>query len=160
MLVRFATRKTAWEECTTEELVLVEFQDSKTGEIDLRPSVYAPDGACMDQLAAEHGVTARMSPQTFLYGDLGTPGSASILRCNTCPDYFTYACSVHHELEFATAADLRAYVHASRGGWVHPLRVVRSAVLEYVRGRVLQQDAEWAAVLALPECASWASKVQ
>lgn len=154
MLVRFASRRTAWEDTPTDELVRVEFQDRQTGKVDLTPSVYLAEENRMTQLAAEHGATSGMKPQTFVYGTLGH--ATQVRQCKTDPEYFAYACSVHHEMSFPSEEALRTYVEDGRHHWKHPLRVVKSDVLAYVRQTVGQGDREWAAALSTERCSAWA----
>lgn len=158
MLVRFAVRKTAWEGTPTDELVRVEFQDRQTGKVDLTPSVYLAEESRMTQLAAEHGATSGMKPQTFAYRTLGQP--TQMRQCQTDPEYFAYACSVHHEMSFPSEEALRIYVEGGRQNWQHPLRVIKGDVLTYVRQTVRQGDREWAAALDKPRCSAWASEAR
>jgi hypothetical protein len=131
----------SWEPAISDdELLDTEFRD-KSGQPDLRPSVYAIDPVDVVQAFAEHS-TMREPPSSTRGVDLGgtgrpvaeTPGETG----------FALTMEAHREIELVSRDDLLGLVRDVRGSIDERSHMVtRDQARAYVRERLAMGDQEW-----------------
>ena len=159
-------RRTIWEDgASVDDAINVDFR-SKSGELDLRPSVYVFEVAAHDvhsavvRLRAEHSFSFAKPPnagatQIDLEGATARPIEQSVGGSR-----FEFANTHHHEILLEGESDLKELVQAVHAGFQEREHAVqRDEVLTYAANREDAGDAEWAALLADPEKKEWSKLV-
>ena len=160
LVARLGRRKAAWEKSNPREIAEVEFQDSATGGLDLRPSVYVLDGDASNQrpllvrVRSEHSASCLSPPrpgQSTLELDVEGATSAQI-EPSPGETKFEFANSVHAELLLESADELVALIArllTERAARI--IAVTGREVLAYVDGRLGAGDSELIAVIGSPD---------
>jgi hypothetical protein len=159
LLVRFAKRKTPWEECDPEQIRESEFKDRNGEGYDLRPSVYDIAPSEVVRTFAEHAAAAPIDP----------PGSALAIDLHGVPfaigsepgkPTFAFTCAQHRELVLASKEDVdQVIASALANGANGRIPVPKADVYAYARGRLSANDEEWRTVVESTDAKEWLLKL-
>lgn len=157
--LRIGRNQSAWEDGTVEELLKLAFS-TKTGEPDLRLSVYLVEPAQLTQARVEHLVSETNPAITVTTADLNLVGLADPVRSPGATTFKFTRDEAHAELQLESEARLRELIARVKAEPDRRLLRDRETLMAYVLERDEAGDPEWRALLARPEKARWREVVE
>lgn len=160
LVLRFAKRRSSWEEPTAAGVREIEFTNRGTGVVDLRPSVYSLEEAEVLRAYAEHAAAAPIEPESVPLGiELG--GMNLKVEPSAGNDKFELTRMRHAEVIVADVAALDALIDVVRSELPARSRALKKAdVRKYVQEKLAAGDEEWSRLAAESTSKEWVRKLR